>query len=218
LIHAAVEAADQAVILASEGTATRATTYQFSSTYLPLSPGSHEMSARANDTELIAATFSLREGMATIVAYSTGDFPVALALAEDPASEPPANMAQIRVFHAIVGQSAVDVCAPAPSARADGAPIIANVSPGSLNATDGAYVAVPSGAELPLQIRAQNATLCHGRIVGTAHGFSPVAGSNYTLVFVGRTTGRHRVALELLFCADPPAVDTSCATLTLEAH
>jgi len=218
LIHAAVESNEQQVVLASDGASTSPTAYQFSSSYVALTPGHHDVSARANDTELIGASFELAEGMFTVVAYSTADFPVALTLAPDSASTPPSDMAQIRAFHAIVGQSAIDLCTPSSAPHGDGAPILANVATGSASAADGSYVPVPGGVELPLQLRAQNATPCHGRVLGTAHGFTPAAGSNYTLVFVGRTSGRHRVTPELLFCADPPAVDTSCATLSIEAH
>lgn len=218
LIHAAVESNEQQVVLVSDGASTTPTSYQFASSYVTLTPGHHEVSARANDTELISASFELAEGMFTVVAYSTGDFPVALTLARDSASAPPSEMAQIRAFHAIVGQGAIDLCTPPTTPRSDGTPILANVATGSPSTADGSYVPVPSGVELPLQLRAQHATPCHGRVVGTAHGFTPVAGSNYTLVLVGRTSGRHRIAPELLFCADPPAVDTSCATLSIDPH
>ncbi len=218
LIHAAVESSEQQVALVSDGASTPPTTYQFASTYIALAPGHHEVSARANDAELIGAAFELAEGLYTVVAYSTGDFPVALALASDSASTPPSEMAQIRAFHAIVGQGAIDLCTPPAMPRGDGTAILANIAAGSASAADGGYVSVPGGTELLFQLRAQHATPCHGRVLGTAHGFTPAVGGNYTLVFVGRTSGRHRVAPELLFCADPPAVDTSCATLSIDPH
>ena len=216
LVHAAIESRDQAVSLAADGTSTAPAGYQFASAYLSLSPGEHAISARANDAELIGASFSLEEGSATIIAYSTGDFPVALVLAADVPADAPVNMAQIRFFHAVVGQGAIDVCTPPATGRGDGTAILANVAPGSLAASDGSYVTVPGGSEIALQIRAQNTTPCHGRPIGTVHGFAPAGSSNYTLILVGRS-GRRRVAPELLFCADPPASDTSCATLEVDA-
>jgi hypothetical protein len=216
LVHAAIESRDQSVSLAADGTTSAPAAFQFASEYLVLSPGDHAISARANDAELIGASFTLAEGSSTIIAYSTGDFPVALALAPDVPADAPVNVAQIRLFHAMVGQGAIDLCAPAETARGDGSPIIANVAPGSLGAPDGSYVTVAGGSEVALQIRAQNATPCHGRPLGTVHGFAPAGSSNYTLILVGRS-GRRRVAPELLFCADPPASDTSCATLGVDA-
>ncbi len=217
LIHAAIESRDEAVTLVADGTATSAATgYQFSSAYLSLAPGEHALSARANDTELIGASFRFAEGMSTIIAYSTADFPVALAPAADPSRAPARNSAQVRFFHAIVGQGALDVCSAPESGRGDGSVIAANVTAGALGAPDTGYLSVPGGAELVLQLRAQNATPCHGRVLGMAR-FTPASESNYTLIFVGRS-GRHRIAPELLFCADPPAIDTSCATVAVEPH
>lgn len=213
LIHAAIESREQVVTLLADGTATTTPTgYQFSSAYLALTPGAHEISARANDAELIGASLTFPEGLSTLVAYSTGDFPVALAMAADVTTTPAANTAQVRFFHAIIGQGPVDICLVGESARSDGTPIIANVAAGSL----GEYATVAGGGELALQLRAQHGTPCHGRVIGVAR-FTPASESNYTLIFVGMQ-GRHRVAPELLFCADPPASDTSCATLAIDAR
>jgi hypothetical protein len=214
LIHAAVEAHEQAIALAVDGSAeSDPAGFEFASRYLPLSPGDHAVSARSGDTELIQASFTFGLGLTTLVAYSTRDFPVALAFAADRSDAPPANSAQLRIFHAIVGLGALDVCAPPPAPRGDGTPIVTNIALGALGGPG--YVSVPAGADLPLQLRAHHATPCHGRGVGSAH-FTPASESNYTLVLVGRS-GRHGLPLELLFCADPPATDTSCATVAIEA-
>ncbi len=217
LIHAAVESREQPVTLVIDASAaTAATGYEFASAYLPTTPAEHPVSARASETELIGASFSFPEGRSTLIAYSTADFPVALALASDTAEPAPDGSAQIRVFHALVGQGAVDVCSPPATARGDGAPVVLDVAPGALG-SDGRYTIVPAGTELAVQLRAHHATPCHGRAIGIAHGFTPVSAANYTLVFVGRT-GRRGVSPELLFCADPPADDTSCATVAIDAH
>lgn len=218
LIHAAVEAREQPITLVADGgPSTPAAAYEFASTYLAIDPGEHELSARAGDAELIGTSLSFPEGHATVIAYSTGDFPAALAHVPDTSDPAPTDQAQIRVFHGMVGQGALDVCAPPASGRGDGTPIVADVAAGAFGG-GGAYVSVAAGAELVLQLRAHHATPCHGRAVGLAHGFTPVAGSNYTLVLVGRPGRRGAVPLELLFCADPPATDTSCATVPITAH
>lgn len=213
LIHAAIEARDQAVALVADAAATGDTTrYQFSSPYLSVTPGEHSIAARADEAELIQGSFIFPDGPSTLIAYSTGDFPVALALVSDSVVTADADTAQVRVFHAIVGQSAIDLCRPPESARADGTPIVTNIAPGTLGAPG--YVSVASGSELSLQLRTSNPTPCHGRPFGVAR-FTPAAEGNYTLVLTGRA-GRHRVAPELLFCADPPAADTSCASVSIE--
>lgn len=219
LIHAAIEGRDQAVSLASDGATGDAAGFEFASTYLTLTPGEHAISARAGDSELISATFTLAEGSSTIIAYSAGAFPVALVHAPDVSEPAPENSARIRVFHAVVGLGAVDLCVPAVEARADGTPVVLNIAAGAMATADGSYTEIQTmrGAELALQLRAHHATPCHGRALGTAHGFTPIAESNYTLVLVGRS-GRRAAAPELLFCADPPAIDTSCATVTFDAH
>lgn len=215
LIHAAVESSTQPVSLSADASdTTTPTSYEFSSTYLTLTPGDHALSARANDTELIGASFTFGAGLSTIIAYSTGDFPVALSHLSDSDEPAPADTAQLRFFHALVGQAAFDICVPPATARGDGTPIVANLTPGT---PPDAYISVPGGVELVMQLRAHHATPCHGRPFGIARGFLPASASNYTLVFVGRT-GRRSVPSELLFCADPPASDTSCATIAIEAH
>lgn len=194
--------------------------YEFASPYVELPAGTHPASLRANDAELIGANLELpaEGGWYTAIAYSTADFPAAVQLTTDRTDVPADGMAALRLFHGIVGVPAVDVCTPGESARADGTPVFTNVQPGSIaTAADGsAYVSVPAGAPITLQLRAQHATPCHGRVQGVAQ-VTPVSG-NYTLVAVGRTTGRPRVDRELLFCADPPASDTSCAAVAIAAH
>lgn len=211
LIHAAVEASEQAVALQFDGAdATSPARYEFSAAYVPITTGEHTVSARADGAELIGATLAFPEGLSTLVAYSTSDFPVALLMLPDSAQGPTEGAAQIRFVHAMVGQSGVDVCQPGEGPRADGIPLLAAAQQGAALPAEG-YLEVGGGSELALQIRAQHATPCHGRPLGTAR-FTPVANNGYTLVLVGRT-GRHRLAPELMFCADPPASDTSCAAV-----
>lgn len=213
LIHAAVEATDQSVSLVFDDAASSAPTrYEFAAAYVGITSGEHSVSARSNDAELIGATLSFPEGLSTLVAYSTSDFPVALLMLPDSAEGPTEGAAQIRFVHAMVGQAGVDVCQPGDGPRADGIPLLAGAQQGAAVPASG-YLEVGGGSELAIQIRAQHATPCHGRPLGTAR-FTPAANNGYTLVLVGRT-GRHRLAPELVFCADPPASDTSCAAVPI---
>ena len=127
--------------------------------------------------------------------------------------------AAVRVFHGIDGLDAVDVCIAGESARADGSLIFANVGPASFAGTEGAQYAelAASGAELTIQLRTSNARPCHGRVQGVAR-LTPIAGSRYTLLAVGRNGGRPRIDRELLICADPPSIDTSCAAVPITAR
>lgn len=214
LIHAAVTSNAQSVSLVADGgPSTAPTGYEFASAYLALTPGEHSLSARANDAELIGASFTFAEGSSTIVAYSTRDFPVALSHLEDASATAPENMAQVRFVHALVGQGAIDLCTPPPTGRGDGTPILASLAPGT--PSDG-YLTVSAGVPLTIQLRIQNAHPCHGRTLGVASAFTPASEANYTIVFVGQTGRQHHVSSELLFCADPPALDTSCATVPVE--
>jgi hypothetical protein len=222
VIHAAFDPSAASVAVAFDGAdpAIAALAYEFASSYAELPAGSHSASVSSNGTELIGADMDLSTegGWYTAIAYSTSELPVAIQLATDRADAPAEGTAALRFFHGIVGLAAIDVCTPGATARADGVPVFTAVQPGALaSAPDGsAYTSVPAGAEIMLQFRAQHATPCHGRVQGVAN-LTPVSG-NYTLVAVGRTTGRPRVDRELLFCADPPASDTSCAALPIAAH
>jgi hypothetical protein len=222
VIHAAFDPSAASIALAFDGAdaAIPSLAYEFSSAYVELPAGSHAASVRANDAELIGADLDLSTegGWYTAIAYSTADFPAAVQLTTDRPEAPAEGTAAVRLFHGIVGLTAIDVCTPGETARADGTPIFADVQPGALAAApDGtSYASVPTGAEITLQLRAQNATPCHGRVQGVAR-ITPVSG-NYTLVAVGRTTGRPRVDRELLLCADPPATDTSCAAVPIAAR
>jgi hypothetical protein len=213
IIHAAVESRDASLSITANGdssTLAGPTGFQFASTYGALEPGTHALSVQSGGQELIGASLELAAGFHTVVVYSTADFPAALAAVPDSAAEWPAETSGVRFFHAIVGTTAIDVCA------ADGHPLFPAVNAGTFGDATGGYGQVPSASELSVQLRARHATPCHGRMIGVA-SFTPASGNNYTLVAVGRTRGR-RVPLELIFCADPPATDTSCATLTLSPH
>lgn len=222
VIHAAFDPSAASIALAFDGAepAVPSLAYEFASIYVELPAGAHAASVRAGESELIAVEVELSTvgGWYTAIAYSTADFPAALQLTTDRPEAPADGTAAVRLFHGIVGLPAVDVCTPGETARADGTPVFIDVQPGSLAAApDGtAYASVPAGAAITLQFRAQHATPCHGRVQGAAV-VTPVSG-NYTLVAVGRTTGRPRVDRELLLCADPPASDTSCATVPIAAH
>ncbi len=222
VIHAAFDPSAASIAIAFDGDepAIPSLAYEFASAYVELPAGSHAASVRSSDTELISSQLDLPTGGGwySAITYSTADFPAAMQLAEDRAESPAEGSASVRLFHGIVGLPAVDVCTPGATARADGLPVFADVQPGALaTAPDGtAYAMVPADAEITLQFRAQNAVPCHGRLQGVAL-FTPVSG-NYTLVAVGRTSGRPRVDRELLLCADPPASDTSCATVPISAH
>ena len=219
LIHAALESRDAALSIVADGRSSPTVTntgYEFASAYGETSSGDHAVSAQAGGAELIGASMTFASGPSTIVAFSTADFPVALALAPDARSVGAPEAAHVRVFHAVVGLGAIDVCVAPASGRADGAVLVSAIAAGSFGDGGGAYADAQGGAVLPLQLRARDSVPCHGRALGIAR-FTPAAGSNYTLIAVGRVRGR-RVPIELIFCADPPATDTSCATVALEAH
>ena len=222
VIHAAFDPSAASIALTFDGAepAIPALAYEFASAYVALPAGTHAASVRANDAELIGAQLDLSTegGWYTAIAFSTADFPAAMQLTTDRAEAPAEGTAAVRFFHGIVGLTAVDLCTPGASARDDGSPVFVDVQPGALAvaADSNAYTTVPSGAEITLQLRAQNGTPCHGRVQGVTH-ITPVSG-NYTLVAVGRTSGRPRVDRELLLCADPPATDTSCAAVPIAAH
>lgn len=191
--------------------------YEFASAYLTIADGSHPVSIASNGTELIQATVEVMAPTTyTTVLFSTTDFPVASRIVAD-APDAPSSGARMRFFHDLLGQAAIDVCTPGATPRDDGAPLFTGVQPATFGETAAheSYAAIPADQDLVLQLRATHSTPCHGRVVGTSH-FFPVTGNNYTLIAVGRTRGRPAVARELLFCADPPAEDTSCATNPLE--
>ncbi|MEZ4392737.1 MAG: DUF4397 domain-containing protein [Polyangiales bacterium] len=118
----------------------------------------------------------------------------------DDETAPEASSARVRLFHAVAGLSAVDVCTPAAPARAGSparpaAAIFANAAYGAF--TD--YVAVPAGAAVTLQLRARNARPCAGLLRGTV-SLTPAEGVA-TLVATGRVApGANNVPRVLLVC------------------
>jgi hypothetical protein len=192
--------------------------YEFASPYVAIADGSHAVSIASGGTELIQATVDVAAPTTyTTVLFSTTDFPVASRIVADAPDAPEAG-ARMRFFHDLLGQGAIDVCSPGATPREDGTPIFTGVQPASFaeTAAHETYVSIAADQDLPIQLRATHSTPCHGRVIGASH-FFPVSGNNYTLVVVGRTRGRPAVARELLFCADPPAEDTSCATNPIDA-
>lgn len=228
LIHAAFDPAAAAVGAAFDGADPVITelAYQHASGYVDLPAGEHTLSLLGADgTELLGWTppAFAEGGLYTLVVASADEMPVLFGAAEDQPTPSAENTSGIRVFHGIVGLDAIDVCLAGESARADGILIFANVAPTSFAGEDGArYAELPlipgaPATEMALQFRTTNARPCHGRVQGVAR-VTPIAGSRYTLVAVGRTSGRARVDRELLVCADPPATDTSCTTVPITAR
>lgn len=224
VIHGAFDPSAASVSVAFDGADPIVTdlAYQQASGYVEVAAGEHALSLLGADgTELLGWTPpAFGEGASyTLVMSSAEEIPVVFGASMDEAASPRENTAAIRVFHGVVGLDAVDVCLAGESARADGILIFQNVQPSSFAGTEGAmYAELPSpGTELTLQLRTTNARPCHGRVQGVAR-VTPVAGGRYTAVAVGRASGRARVDRELLVCADPPAVDTSCTAVPITAR
>jgi hypothetical protein len=219
VIHAAFDPLAAAVAVAFDGEAPSITelAYQRSSEYVEVSAGMHSLSLiGADGSEILAWTAPemAEESFTTIVLSSAEIMPVAFSVSADMTEPPAGTAAALRVFHALDGMGAVDVCIAGESARADGILVFGGLEPNTFAGEEGArYAELPTSGETTLQLRATNARTCHGRVQGVAR-FTPIAGSRYTVVAVGRDA-RPRIDRELLICADPPATDVSCAAVPI---
>lgn len=224
VIHAAFDPIAAAIGVGFDGAEPVITelAYQQASAYVELPSGEHSVSlVGADGAEILSWTppALAEDGWTTLILSSTTDMPVEFAASADVATAPGETMAAVRVFHAIDGLDAVDVCLAGESPRADGILIFANVAPSSFGGSEGAqYAELPvNGSEVTIQLRTANPRGCHGRIQGVAR-FTPTGGARYTVVAAGRNGGRPRIDREMLFCADPPATETSCTAVLMTAR
>lgn len=219
VIHAAFDPLAAAVGVAFDGETPSVTelAYQRASAYVEVPPGMHAVSLiGADGSEILAWTAPemTEDSFTTIVLSSVEIMPVVFSVSGDTNEPPAGNAAALRVFHALDGMGSVDVCIAGESARADGVLIFGGLEANSFAGEEGArYAELPASGETTLQFRAAGARTCHGRVLGVAR-FTPIAGSRYTVIAVGRDT-RPRIDRELLICADPPATDVSCAAVPI---
>lgn len=128
-----------------------------------------------------------------------------LAAAADDDTAPESGQARVRLFHAVAGLAAVDVCTAPVAARpaAAGRPAVPAAPARAVveNAAYGAftdYVSVPAGAAITLQLRARGARPCAGLLRGTVT-LTPEGVA--TLVATGRVApGPNNVARAVLVC------------------
>lgn len=199
--------------------------YRSGSAYTDASPGHHSVVVRGPATEsgegptLALASEELETEhtfTAVFVSQAVADSPFTVFASED-AGSPMEDEATVRFFHALVGGGEVDVCVAGATARAEATPLFADVSPNAFGSAAGTQFAdVAASGEVVVQLRAHSSPACRGRVAGVAR-FTPTAGSSYTLVAIGRTTGQPRAAREMLVCPDAPA-DGSCTVAPISAH
>jgi hypothetical protein len=196
--------------------------FRAASPYAEIQPGAAEATVSVQ-VQVGSATASLdapvRAGVpATLLVLSNPQTPAELLVTatEDDAT---AVMGQIRgrFVNALLGTEAIDFCLPG-EGRQPGRPIFTGVQYGQVAGTDTAnhYIPVSVNAGLRLQVRQAAQNGCSGRVIGTAE-IPPPDGSvphNFTLVVVGRASGRPAVARELLVCEDAPN-PSGCVALPL---
>lgn len=218
VIHASPDraAARVDVYVGSNGTpGAEGLTYKSPAGPLTVPTGEQEIALRAAGAAADAAPLyhhaspALEAGRTyTVVAHGlAGNAQPALAVtaAADDETAPEAGNARVRLFHAVAGLGAVDVCtaplparptvpgrlgAPAVPAR----PVFANAAYGAF--TD--YASVPAGAAVSLQLRVRNARPCAGLVRGTV---SVTPEGVATLVAAGRVApGPNNVPRVVLVC------------------
>lgn len=227
VVHATSDEAAASVSITLDGRSAvvDALAYGHASPYVDVATGRHSIVVHGPATEggegpsLALASDELESAHAYTVFFVTqgsADAPFALYTGDDD-DEPGDDVAALRFFNAIIGGDDVDVCLPGGSARAPGEPVFADVAPNALGSANGLrYADLPAGAEVALQVRAHGSPPCRGRMIGIGR-FTPTAGTSYTAVAIGRTSGRPRAELQLMVCSDAPA-DGSCQTVALASH
>lgn len=151
---------------------------------------------------------------------------LALTVGQDQTTPPDAGHARIRLFHALVGLGAVDVCLPGAVARpaAAGHPAVAATPPTALvtnmaygafgQGSDGGYVDVPAGTAVTVQLRAHAARACTGAALGGATLTAPDRGL-VTVVAVGRVGGAPPAPKQLLVCPEGGDGAPSCTAVAV---
>jgi len=228
VVHASPDRATANVSIYMDGSQTPGVTglaFKAGVPYMDVPAGQHTAAVRpaaaaADAPPLVETQTPTFEGghWYTVVAHgmTRGEPALALTGAEDLAAAPAAGKARIRFFHGLVGADAVDICTPGENARAPGTPVHANVAYGQFSSGEGlGYAEVASGAEVVLQIRQHNDTVCSGRVLGVVH-ITPTDATNHTAVALGRSRGAPRK--ELVLCSDAPSSTVSCTSVPIAAR
>ncbi len=246
VIHASPDRAAASVSVfvdGSEVAAVQGIAYRSIAGAVRLTPQTHPMVVRAatgNAAPFITAdTPALAEAQrytAVVHGLTAGAPRITATFSQDSEAQPDAGKARVRFFHALVGLGAVDVCTapvaarpaqPAAAGRAaqpavtaqPAAPVFANVAYGAFATASGsqdAYAEVPSGSQLTLQVRAQNARPCAGLVRGTVR-VTPADRAVLTTVAIGRVVGAPAAPRQLLVCTDAPTDGApSCTPVTIQ--
>jgi Domain of unknown function (DUF4397) len=214
----------------SEVAAVQSLAYRGIAGAVRLTPSTHPVIVRSAAagaaTLLTVETPALSEGQrytAIVHGLAAATPRLALAVSQDSETQPDAGKARVRFFHALAGLGTVDVCtapvaarpavaaaagrpAQAAVAASPAAAVFANVAYGAFSSageSHEAYVEVPSGAAITLQVRAQNARPCTGPVRGTVR-VTPADRAVVTAVAVGRVVGTPAAPRQLLVCTDAP--------------
>ena len=198
--------------------------YRSGSAYTDASASHHSIVVRGPATEagegptLALASEDLEPEhtfTAVFVSQAVADSPFTVFASEDVVA--PEGDASVRFFHALTGVDDIDLCVAGATARAEATTLFGEVALNAFGAAAGTqFASVPATGEVVIQLRAESSPTCHGRVLGVAR-FTPAASTSYTLVAIGRTTGRPRADRELLICPDAPA-DGSCTAAPIAAH
>ncbi len=225
LVHASPDPAASNLQLSSDGEPLISDlTLHTGSTYAELAPGAHMLSitptgAEASATLTFAESPELTSGAhytAIVHGLTSGAPPIGLAIAMERNQPPAEGRANVRVFHAIAGVDALDLCVAGASPRDPAIVLYPGVEYGAFGASEsGDYAELPAEGELALQLRTRHATPCRGRLLGVART-ALSAGENHMLVLLGRTTGRPRVERELVICAE--AQGGSCIAMPITSR
>lgn len=187
--------------------------------YEPIAAGVHVVQARfpsAPPTTPPVLSYNtpnfVAERWYTVVAHGIASEPqgppVGFSPEEDPGAAVDPSRAAIRVFHAVVGAPAVDICL-------GSTPVVANIAYGQWSTgTHGRYALATPGPS-QLSVRAHGGSPCSGRALG-GFGLNLTAGANHTLVALGRVARIGGVAQEILVCNDAPlTAPTQCGVVPL---
>lgn len=158
----------------------------------------------------------------TAIVFSGADSATALgaAIVHDSAQAADSGKTRVRFFHAVVGWTELDVCAPGENARAAATPLFPASAYGQMSHPE--YVDLPAGVQKVQLREAKPDAPCTGRVVGVADLAPPEGATldaqNITLVAVGRGTGRPAIPRALLLCLDSPAAAPACASQPMRAR
>ena len=198
-------------------------TYRHDTGYRDVLAGGHSVSVRAATaapgdpaTAMAHTPVLAADHPYTLVVYgrATGLPHAGISSAEDDTAQPEAGHARVRFFHAMEGAGAVDVCFRGGHVP----PMFANVPYGSWGTHDpsGGYATVTTGHPIVFQFRAQNATPCTGRVLGTVT--HTVDDRHVVTVVATGVAGAHSQdgSRQGMVCTDAPApVGEGCVTVPI---